>query len=122
MAVSPGWTRRAAIFLPSVLVILVIAGEGTQRFSIQNTAGLLAPFWFRHFAWLPQQRFWEFVEVLRKLGHLIGYGLACAAFFATSYWLLSRRSARLPATGSWGLKNRAAGWALILNHAAGLRR
>jgi VanZ family protein len=113
MAVSPGWTRRAAIFLPSVLVILVIAGEGTQRFSIQNTAGLLAPFWFRHFAWLPQQRFWEFVEVLRKLGHLVGYGLACAAFFATSYCWLSRRSA-LRATGGWTLKNRAAGWALIL--------
>jgi len=114
MAVSPGWARKSAIFLPSVLVILVIAGEGTQRFSIQNTAGLLAPFWFRHFAWLPQQRFWEFVEMLRKLGHVIGYGLACAVFFATSYEWLSRRPARLPATGSWALKNRAAGWALIL--------
>ena len=114
MAVSTGWARKSAIFLPAVLVILVIAGEGTQRFSIQNTAGLLAPFWFRHFASLPQQRFWEFVETLRKLGHLIGYGLACAAFFATCYWRLSRGSSPLPATGGWALKNRAAGWALIL--------
>jgi hypothetical protein len=114
MAVSTGWARKSAIFLPAVLVILVIAGEGTQRFSIQNTAGLLAPFWFRHFASLPQQRFWEFVETLRKLGHLIGYGLACAAFFATCYWRLSRSSSPLPASCGWGLKNRAAGWALIL--------
>jgi VanZ like family len=113
MAVSTGWARKSAIFLPAVLVILVIAGEGTQRFSIQNTAGLLTPFWLRHFAWLPQQRFWEFVEALRKLGHLIGYGLACAAFFATLYWLM-RGSFPLPPDGGWALKNRAAGWALIL--------
>jgi VanZ family protein len=114
MAVSTGWARKSAIFLPAVLVILLIAGAGTQRFSIQNTAGLLAPFWFRHFAWLPQQRFWEFVAALRKLGHILGYGLACAAFFSTSYWRLSRGSSTLPATGGWALKNRAAGWALIL--------
>jgi VanZ family protein len=44
----------------------------------------------------------------------MGYGLACAAFFATSYWRLSRGSSPLPASGGWGLKNRAAGWALIL--------
>lgn len=109
-----GWARKSAIFLPSVLVILIIAGEGTQRFSIQNTAGLLSPFWFRHFSWLPEQRFWEFVEALRKLGHLLGYGLACAAFFATAYWRLSQRSSPLSAAAVWGLKNRAAGWALIL--------
>jgi VanZ family protein len=114
MAVSPGWARKSAVFLPSVLVILLIAAEGTQRFSIQNTAGLLAPFWYRHFAWLPGQRFWEFVEALRKLGHVIGYGFACVTFFATSYWRLSRRSSPPPTTAGWALKNRAAGWALIL--------
>ena len=119
MAVSTGWARKSAIFLPAVLVILVIAGEGTQRFSIQNTAGLLAPFWFRHFASLPQQRFWEYVEALRKLGHVIGYGLACATFFATCYWRLSRGSSPLPATGGWALRNRAAGWALILTMMVG---
>ena len=51
------------------------------------------------------------IEALRKLGHLIGYGLVCVAFFATTYWWLSRR--RSPLAG-WALKNRAAGWALIL--------
>jgi len=106
-----GWLGKLAILFPSVLVILVIATAGTQRFSIQNTAGYLAPFWFRHFGALPYQRYWEFVEAVRKVGHLIGYGLVCLAFFATSYWLLSLR----PSTnGGWLMKNRAAGWALLL--------
>lgn len=109
-----GWLGKLAVFLPSAVVILVIAGAGTQRFSIQNTAGYLAPFWFRHFGSLPYQRYWEFVEAVRKLGHMIGYGLACLAFFATSYWLLRLRGARLAANGGWQLKNRAAGWALLL--------
>src|ERR1700761_7344856 len=100
------WRRKAAILLPSVLVILLVLGEGTQRFSIQNTAGYLEPFWLRHFGRLPYQRFWEFVEALRKLGHLIGYGLVCSVFFGTTYWWLRRRT---PSSAGWGLKNRAAG-------------
>jgi VanZ family protein len=113
MAGSPGWPRKLAIFLPSVAVILLIAGEGTQRFSIENTSGLLSAFWFRHFASLPYQRFWEFVEAVRKLGHVMGYGVACLAFFFTTNWWLTRSSAP-SATGAFELKNRAAGWALIL--------
>jgi VanZ family protein len=109
-----GSMGKLAIFFPSVLVVLVIATAGTQRFSIENTAGLLAPFWFRHFGTLPYQRYWEFVEAVRKLGHMIGYGLACLAFFATSYWLLSLRPSQLFSNGGWLLKNRAAGWALLL--------
>jgi VanZ family protein len=111
---AAGWPRKLAILFPSVLVILVIAGAGTQRFSIQNTAGYLAPFWFRHFASLPYQRYWEFVEAVRKLGHLIGYGLACLAFFCAVYGWLGRRS-----FGGWALKNRAAGWALLLTMSLG---
>src|ERR1700712_3540621 len=88
------WPRRLAIFLPSLVVVLVIAGAGTQRFSIENTAGLLAPFWFRHFSSLPYQRYWEFVEAVRKIGHMIGYGLACLAFFLGCYALLKRRAAQ----------------------------
>ena len=71
----------------------------------------MQPFWFRHFGYLPYQRFWEFVEALRKGGHLMGYGLVCVAFFGTSYWWLVRR-AHFP--DGWVLKNRAAGWALVL--------
>jgi VanZ family protein len=104
------WRRKLPVFLPSVLVILLVLVEGTQRFSIENTAQYVAPFWFKHFGSLPYQRFWEFVETLRKLGHLAGYGLVCLAFFGTCYWWLSRRG-RL---SGWGLKNRAAGWALVL--------
>jgi VanZ family protein len=103
-------TRKLALWLPPVLVILLIAVEGTQRFSIQNTAGYLAPFWFRHFGYLPYQRYWEFVEAVRKVGHLIGYGLACTVFFVALYGWLSRHSS----TDGWLLKNRAAGWALVL--------
>ncbi len=71
----------------------------------------MAPFWFRHFGSLPYQRFWEFVEALRKLGHLIGYGLVVPGVF----WhlvLVAQPAASSP--GGWALKNRAAGWALIL--------
>jgi VanZ family protein len=119
MGGSPGWPRKLAIFLPSVAVILLIAAEGTQRFAIQNSSGLLSQFWFRHFAFLPYQRFWEFVAAVRKLGHVIGYGVASLAFFFSTYWWLTRRSSSLSATGGWELKNRAAGWALILTMVLG---
>jgi VanZ family protein len=113
---APGWRRKLAVFLPSILVMLLVLVEGTQRFSIENTAGYVAPFWFKHFGWLPYQRFWEFVEALRKLGHLAGYGLVCLAFFGTCYWWLSRRR---PGVTGWGLKNRAAGWALVFTMVLG---
>ncbi|MGC2402120.1 MAG: VanZ family protein [Acidobacteriaceae bacterium] len=106
---ASGWRRKYAVFLPSGLIVLLVLLEGTQRFSIQNTAQYVAPFWFRHFPTLPYQRFWEFVEVLRKLGHLIGYGLVCLTFFGACYWWIRRRSL----LEGWALKNRAAGWALV---------
>jgi VanZ family protein len=108
---APGRRRKFALFLPSILVILMVLVEGTKRFSIENTAGYVQPFWFRHFGSLPYQRFWEFVEALRKGGHLMGYGLVCVAFFGTSYWWLVRRA---DSPDGWVLKNRAAGWALVL--------
>ena len=111
MTAVPGWRRKWPLFLPSILVILLVLVEGTQRFSIENTAGYVAPFWFKHFGSLPYQRFWEFVEALRKLGHLVGYGLVCLAFFGTSFWWLIRSH---PELSGWGLKNRAGGWALVL--------
>jgi hypothetical protein len=116
MAAHTGWRRKLA-FLPSVLAVLLIAGESTQTFSIENTSQWIAPFWFRHFAWLPMQRFWEFNEALRKGGHLVGYGLVCLAFFAAWMpWLSRRSSVRLPSPSSknhWNFKNRVAGLALI---------
>jgi VanZ family protein len=108
---APGSRRKLALFLPSILVILMVLIEGTQRFSIENTADLVKPFWFSHFPSLPYQRFWEFVEALRKGGHLMGYGLVCLAFFGTLYWWMLRRP---HSSNGWALKNRAAGWALVL--------
>jgi VanZ family protein len=106
---ATGLGRKVVVFLPSVLIILLVILEGTHRFAIGSTADLVSPWWFRHFGHLPYQRFWEFVEALRKLGHLIGYGLVCLTFFGACHWWTSRRS---PLEG-WALKNRAAGWALI---------
>jgi VanZ family protein len=107
--VTAPWVRKSAIFLPSALVVLLVLVEGTQRFSIQHTAGYLEPFWFRHFGHLPVQRFWEFVEGLRKVGHLVGYGLVCLAFWASAMWWMGGRGLQ-----NWELRNRAAGWALVL--------
>ena len=42
----------------------------------------------------------------------MGYGLVCLAFFATSYWWLSCGAPH--SSDGWALKNRAAGWALVL--------
>ena len=81
MTVTSGWRGKLAVFLPSILVVLLVLFEGTQRFAIGSTADYVAPFWFKHFGSLPYQRFWEFVEALRKLGHLAGYGLVCLAFW-----------------------------------------
>jgi VanZ family protein len=113
------WTGKLAILLPSLLVVLVIAAAGTQRFSIQNTAGYLAPFWFRYFPSLPYQRYWEFVEAVRKAGHMLGYGLACLAFFLGCLAVMRKRPAQLFAAGGWHWKNRAAGYALILTMVLG---
>jgi VanZ family protein len=106
-----GWFRKSAVFLLPSLVVLLVLVEGTQRFSIQHTASYIEPFWFRHFGYLPAQRFWEFAEGLRKVGHLVGYGLFCLAFWASAMWWMSGRPGGL--TG-WELRNRAAGWALVL--------
>jgi hypothetical protein len=113
VTVASGWRGKIAVFLPSILVVVLVLVEGTQRFSIQNTAEYVAPFWFKHFGSLPYQRFWEFVEALRKLGHLIGYGLVCLAFWGTLYWWLDRRAKNGVELSGWELKNRAAGWALV---------
>jgi len=119
MAVLTGWPRKLAFFLPSGLVVLLVAGESTQTFSIENTSRWLAPFWFRHFASLPSQRFWEFNEALRKGGHLIGFGLVCLAFFTGWMPWVHRRSLAgsfnlsLSLKDGWAWRNRAAGLALL---------
>jgi hypothetical protein len=112
MAVLRGWPRKLAFFFPAALVMLLVTGESTQIFSIENTSQWLAPFWSRHFASLPPQRFWEFNEALRKAGHLVGFGLVALAFFTSWILWLDRRSSPPSKTG-WTLRNRAAGLALI---------
>jgi VanZ family protein len=110
MTRASGQRRAITILLPSALLVLLVLFEGTQRFSIQHTAGYFEPFWARHFSTQPYQRFWEFIEAVRKLGHLVGYGVVCLGFWSSVYFWIRRTS---PLRG-WELKNRAAGWALVL--------
>jgi VanZ family protein len=112
---ATGWPRKLGLILPAILFVGIVAVEGTQRFSIENTADLLAPFWFRHVRNLPYQRYWEFVEAVRKLGHLAGYGLITLVFFVTVHAFFRRRADR----SGWTVKNHAAGWALVLTMALG---
>ena len=53
---ATGLGRKVAVFLPSVLIILLVILEGTHRFAIGSTADLVSPWWFRHFGHLPYQR------------------------------------------------------------------
>ena len=101
--------RRNAAWLPALAVILTVAFAGGSSFTVGRTSEWFYPFWMRHFARFPMQRFWDLNELLRKVGHLAIYAVVSSAFYYSwRAWLRRRPSAAgiLP-------RNRAAGLALI---------
>lgn len=110
-ATEPGEDRlrRIAAWLPALLVVLMVAFAGGRSFTVGRTSEWFYPFWMRHFARFPMQRFWDLNELLRKLGHLVIYAVVGSAFYCSwRAWLKRRPSAS--GVPPW---NRAAGLALI---------
>lgn len=81
-------TKRLLLsyWLPVVLMIMVIATESTEMFGANETGGLIYPIvnWITlHVTGHPiNYRLFELIHaLLRKTGHLTGYGLLCAVWF-----------------------------------------
>jgi VanZ family protein len=75
------WLRRILDWLPAALAVLVIAGESTATMSSENTSRWLLPWWVHLFGPINAQQWAEIHHLIRKLGHLIGYGVVSACFF-----------------------------------------
>jgi VanZ family protein len=95
---APGETHRAKhtrelfwhYWLPVLIMLSLIAVESTEMMSGAHTGHMLG----RLVAWLghplPEQAIERLNFVLRKCGHVVGYGLLCASWLLLlrgSYWL-----------------------------------
>jgi VanZ family protein len=78
-----GRTRLATIlnWVPAALAVAMIAGESTATMSAENTSRWLLPFWVHLFGPISASRWAELHHILRKTGHLVGYGVVSVCFF-----------------------------------------
>src|SRR5579871_3109588 len=80
-----GWRWWAAVWLPVVLAVCVIAIESTNTFSARNTSSFLRPI-FESILGRFTDPGWEvFHHYLRKTGHFVGYGTVGFTFLRA--WL-----------------------------------
>jgi VanZ family protein len=75
------WPRRILDWIPAALAVLMIAGESTATMSGENTSRWLLPWWVHFFGPINAQRWAEIHHLIRKFGHLIGYGVVSVCFF-----------------------------------------
>ena len=78
-------------WLPAVLWLGLIALESTDLFSSSHTSRFLLPLLAWMFGHLDVERFWFWHHMLRKTGHVVGYGILSLLLFRA--W-----RATLPAT------------------------
>ena len=79
--------RQLGVWLPPVLALLVIATESTDTFSGAHTSGWLRPICERIFGPIGDTLWFWLHHLLRKSGHLCGYGLVCLTFLRA--WLIT---------------------------------
>lgn len=73
--------RRILNWLPAAIAVLVIRLESTAVMSGANTSYWLLPYWVRFFGPITTEH-WDVVHhLIRKCGHLTGYGIASICFF-----------------------------------------
>jgi VanZ family protein len=83
-------------WLPALLGVLVIVIESTDMFSSANTSGPLRHVWTMFFGSVPNP-VWEHIHaVIRKSGHMVGYGILNALFFRAWYITLRILNEKMP--------------------------
>jgi len=103
-----GYGRSAAMrkilnWVPAALALAMIAGESTATMSADNTSRWLLPLWVHLFGPISSSRWQVIHHLIRKMGHLGGYGVVSVCFFHG--W---RTSLRVAKGGAWLLWRRAA--------------
>jgi VanZ family protein len=78
-------------WLPAALAVAMITGESTATMSADNTSHWLLPFWVHFFGVITTPHWAEIHHLIRKTGHMVGYGLVSACFFHG--WRMSLRGA-----------------------------
>lgn len=94
--------KKILDWVPAALAVAMIAGESTAAMSADNTSHWLLPFWVRLFGPISAARWAEVHHLIRKFGHLAGYGVVSVCFFHG--W---RTSLRMAAGGIRSLWRRA---------------
>jgi len=79
--------RQIGVWLPPIVAVALIFVESTKTFSAKNTSSWLRPIveWF--FGHIEDSRWDALHYLLRKLGHICGYGFVCLTFLRA--WLLT---------------------------------
>ncbi len=79
--------RQVGVWLPALVAVALVFVESTELFSAKNTSSWLRPLFERFLGPMEDSR-WDTVHFLiRKLGHLCGYGFVCLTFLRA--WLLT---------------------------------
>lgn len=78
---SQSISHRILNWLPAAIAVLVIRMESTAVMSGANTSYWLYPYWVKFFGPITPEH-WDTVHhLIRKCGHLTGYGLTSLCFF-----------------------------------------
>ncbi len=88
------------VWLPAILACLIIATESTPTFSAGHTNSWLRPIFERFLGPISDDTWWWAHHLLRKTGHLLGYGVLVGLSFLRG-WLYTL--ARFPRT-YWRLR------------------
>jgi VanZ family protein len=83
-------------WLPAILGVLVIAIESTDQFSSTNTSGPLRHLWMMLFGPVNSVAWEKIHTVIRKTGHVLGYGILNALFFRAWYITLGIVNKKTP--------------------------
>ncbi len=73
--------RKILHWIPAALAVAMIAGESTATMSADNTSRWLLPFWVHLFGPISDARWAEVHHLMRKTGHMLGYGAVSVCFF-----------------------------------------
>ena len=89
-------------WIPAAVSVLIIALESTATMSAENTSRWLYPFWARFVGPMSAAHWNQLHHLIRKTGHVVGYGLVSVTFFygwrqtlhrmAVRHWTLWRRA------------------------------
>lgn len=93
------WLRWLLYWLPAIVAVVVIGFESTSTMSAANTSRWIRPILVSVFGPISTAHLNEVDAILRKAGHVIGYGLVSVAFFHG--WKSSLKNSP-GARSSWG--------------------